>query len=253
MCTSTQLGHNIFRILLYRNAATELLLESASRRLRLPAVMVPTHARVAEEITTAITSTWSLETYCLFPLRGGHSSHGRIQYQVAELSRPSNECPSGMAWWPIESLSSNTFEDSSDFEMIETSRETLHQNSSGEPAGAFGGPGWMNRVTAWVEAQAIVSRLSLTGKFRQLNSSPTFSLIRFETNGPAVWFKAVGEPNLREFPITMKLGERFPTFVPKVIGSRREWSAWLAIEADGTCLVNQSLWGQKWGSVRQAS
>jgi hypothetical protein len=73
----------------------------------------------------------------------------------------------------------------------------------------------------------------LTGDFRQLNASPTFSLIRFETNGSAVWFKAVGEPNRPEFSITLKLAELFPKFLPTVISERPEWNGWLSFEVTG--------------------
>jgi Phosphotransferase enzyme family len=91
-------------------------------------------------------------------------------------------------------------------------------------------------VTEWVAARAETARLSLTGKFRQLNASATFSLLRFETDGPALWFKAVGEPNVHEFSITLALARLFPHFVPRVIGHRADWNAWLSVEAAGTHL-----------------
>jgi hypothetical protein len=53
------------------------------------------------------------------------------------------------------------------------------------------------------------------------------------TNGPAVWFKAVGEPNLREFPISVTLSSLFPGFVPTVIATRPIWNGWLTIEFIG--------------------
>ncbi len=66
---------------------------------------------------------------------------------------------------------------------------------------------------------------------------PSFSLIRFETNGPAVWFKAVGEPNLREFPITLKLVPTcLPKYLPELLGGRADWNGWLSLEAPGTNL-----------------
>ena len=89
--------------------------------------------------------------------------------------------------------------------------------------------------------------LELTGPLRQYNASPSFSLIRFETNGPAVWFKAVGEPNLREFPITLKLAELFPRFMPEVLGTKPEWNGWLSREVDGQNLGETkdiALWEQ---------
>jgi len=54
---------------------------------------------------------------------------------------------------------------------------------------------------------------------QQLNGSETFSLLKFETTKAPVWFKAVGEPNVREFLITLKLFELFPDYVPKILAS----------------------------------
>jgi len=78
--------------------------------------------------------------------------------------------------------------------------------------------------------------LSLTGKFRQFNASPTFSLIRFETDGPALWFKATGEPNLHELPITVSLTRLFPGYLPPILGVHPLWNAWLCEEISSTTL-----------------
>jgi hypothetical protein len=58
-------------------------------------------------------------------------------------------------------------------------------------------------------------------------------LIRFETDGPAIWFKAVGPLNYREFPITLTLAQLLPGYLPHVFSCRPEWNGWLAVEAQG--------------------
>jgi len=63
-------------------------------------------------------------------------------------------------------------------------------------------------------------------------------LLRLETSGPAVWFKAVGEPNQREFGITLKLAELLPDYLPKIISTRPEWNGWLSFEAEGANLAD---------------
>jgi hypothetical protein len=80
------------------------------------------------------------------------------------------------------------------------------------------------------------SRVQLSGAFRQFNASPSFSLIRFETNGPAIWFKAVGEPNLRECQMTPELAELFPHYMPTIIATQPDWNGWLSLEARGAVL-----------------
>jgi hypothetical protein len=52
--------------------------------------------------------------------------------------------------------------------------------------GPFGRLGWFPDLQRWVQDQIGTQGLHLNGRFRQLNACPTFSLIRFETDGPAV-------------------------------------------------------------------
>jgi hypothetical protein len=96
--------------------------------------------------------------------------------------------------------------------------------------------GWFEALEQWVQEEIASRGLHLSGQYRQLNASPTFSLIRFETEGPAIWFKAVGVPNRREFPLTVTLAGLFPRFIPELIATRPEWDSWLALEAQGSVL-----------------
>jgi hypothetical protein len=245
MCTSTQLDENVFRILLYRNNETELLLEMTPGGLGVPVLPVPTHTRIAEEITAAIKSAWGLDTYCMFSLSGGAHSFAPPPCQVVEVCGPGTSALAGMHWVPVASLSASSFENSDAVEVIERSLVTLDQYRCGELQGTFGKPGWLTVVTDWVRAAATVGGLSLTGKFSQFNASPTFSLIRFETSGPAVWFKATGEPNLHELPITLSLTRLFPRYLPPILGVHPLWNAWLSEEISNATLgqfTELSVW-----------
>lgn len=91
-------------------------------------------------------------------------------------------------------------------------------------------------MSSWLKREIEPYGLRLIGEFRQLNASPTFALLRLETNGQAVWFKAVGEPNLREFPISVTLSSLFPGFVPAVIATHPAWHGWLTTEFPGSTL-----------------
>jgi Phosphotransferase enzyme family len=236
MRTSTQLDHDLYRVLLYRSDASELLLESTADGLELLVVPLPRFTRVAEELTAGIKDRWNLDTCCLFPVLEGISSSVSIPFHVVELSSCEAETPPAMQWLAATSLSAADFRDHDDFVAVRASLVRLEGFRRGELPGAFGKPGWLRTVTEWVAARAATARLSLTGKFRQLNASATFSLLRFETDGPALWFKAVGEPNVHEFSITLALARLFPHFVPRVIGHRSDWNAWLSVEAEGTHL-----------------
>jgi Phosphotransferase enzyme family len=234
MCVPIQLDHDLFRILLYRKDGREILLETTWEGFRLPVLSVPAHTRNAEEVTAAIRNAWNLDTHCLFSLSDSARPQALVRDQVAETCDPNCGCPAGMEWLSVVSLSEGVFQSSSDFSVVENSLRTFEQYRRDELPGFFGKPGWLREVTEWVGAQADAIGLCLTGKFRQLNASPTFSLIRFETNGPALWFKAVGEPNLHEHSITLKLATAFLRFIPHLVGSKPEWNAWLSLEAEGS-------------------
>ena len=231
MPTSTQLDYVPLRLLLYRNDAKEILLETSPEGLRLPPVVIPAHTREADHIAVAAKRTWNIEAYCLFTLAPNRDCPTFFKYRVGEVHTDTAELPSGVQWLSTVSLPAAAFSDHEDFEAIQRSLGCFAQYR--KVPGPFGKPGWLGIVTEWVEAQAAAAGLRLTGKFRQLNASSTSSLVRFETDGPAVWFKAVGEPNEQEFLVAQKLASRFPEFVPRIIGARDDCKAWLCMEAEG--------------------
>jgi hypothetical protein len=117
--------------------------------------------------------------------------------------------------------------------------------ASGPAPGPFAKPGWFGELRSWVEAVIGPLGLQLKTSFSQLNASPSFSLIRLESDGPAIWFKAVGAPNLREFPVTVALAQLFPKYLPPLLATRPEWTGWLTLEVEGTHLQespNAELW-----------
>lgn len=229
-----QSGNQLFRILLYRDDATEILLETTWEGFRLPVMPIPAHRRVAEELTAAIRSAWNLETYCLFALPNGVPPHALVHDQVLEICHPEADAPARTQWFTVDLLSAGSFQSPSDFAAIQNAHITLDRYRRNELPGAFGKPDWLRAVTEWVESQASCVGLRLTGKFRQLNASPSFSLVRFETDGTALWFKAVGEPNLREFAITRTLADLLPGYLPTILATHTEWNAWLMTEFAGT-------------------
>jgi hypothetical protein len=235
MYTRPQCDRDPLRILLFRNDATELLIEKTPGGFRLPAVAIPRYTRVAEELTAAIEMSWGLETYCLFTLPAD-----RTGYALLETRQPDAGHPAGMFWMPLDSPVSKAFEYPADLAAVSTSQKALDQYRRGELPGVFGGPGSLRMVMEWTGAHAAAAGLRLTGRLRQLNASPTFSLIRFETDGPALWFKAVGEPNVHEHRVTLKLASAFPEFLPSILASRPEWNAWLSLESEGTPLDSDS-------------
>jgi len=240
MYAPAQFDQDLFHVLLFGKTGRDLLLEVEPNGFRLPTVTVPRQTRIAEEITTTIRTSWSLGAYCLFELPSLDYSEAQIPFQVVEAIEPTGNAPAGLHWVPVNSLSSATIS-ATEYATIERTLTALDDYRQGRLPGAFGRLGWLQEVTNWVREQASAIGLRLTGTLRQLNASTTFSLLRFGTDGPALWFKAVGEPNLHEYSITQKLADAFPEFLPQIVGSNRDWNAWLAVEGHGSVLDTDSL------------
>ncbi len=137
---------------------------------------------------------------------------------------------------PISSLDEQFPPHSEDLAALRQSLSECQACEENAQVGPFVRPGFFKRLIEWIDRAIRPTKLHLTGHFRQLNASPTFSLIRFETNRSALWFKAVGDPNRREFPITLKVAELFPGYVPRIVATRSDLNGWLSTEADGHTL-----------------
>lgn len=245
MESQEQSEHETCRVIVLGRDGTEVLLKIAEPGLAFPAVGIPRWERLAENLTAAVKRDWGCDAVCLFT--PNHSSaDGNLSgehYEVMECWR--DEGPSGeTVWKPIDSLTADAFQTAAEFRMLEQSLWEL-DGYQHDPSSPFATRGWLAELRRWAAEVIRPSGLELAGSFCQYNASPSFSLIRFETNGPAVWFKAVGEPNQREFPITLKLSQQFPKYLPELLGERADWNGWLSLEAPGTNLCETreiALW-----------
>lgn len=225
-----------YRILIERRNGTEILLVADRHGFSLPTIEVPRWERLAPCVISALKEIWNMEAYCLFSpvsIQPGRYTLD-FKYQLVELLHPNCKPPIGWYWTPIQSLSENMFANPHEFQTIQSAMYELASYAARSKLGFFGKPRWLQQVLEWVEQRINPLGLRLTGQFQQLNSSPTFSLIRLETNGAALWFKAVGEPNLSEYSITIELTKRFSDYLPEIIATRPEWNAWLTKEAPGS-------------------
>jgi hypothetical protein len=180
-------------------------------------------------------SKWGCEAICLFaPDAAASASHSSgVNYHVLECWNHAETRDASAEWVPISSLSEKSFQDWADYLAVQRSVAKCNAYSRGTGV-PFAQLGWFRELQIWVGEAIRPLGLQLKGPLRQFNASPSFSLIRFETDGPAVWFKAVGEPNLREFPITVALAQLFRGHVPPILSTRPEWNGWLTPEVKGT-------------------
>jgi hypothetical protein len=226
-----------YRAIVLDQDGTALLLAPTDKGFLLPSAEVPRWQRLAENLTAAMKSKWGCDAICLFaPDAAASASHSSgVNYQVFECWNRTETGNAPAEWVPISSLSEKSFQDSADYSAVQQSVAEGNAYSRGR-GGPFAQLGWFRELQTWVGDAIRPLGLQLKGPFCQFNASPSFSLIRFETDGPAIWFKAVGEPNLREFPVTLTLAQLFPRYVPPVLSTRPEWNGWLTPEVEGTNL-----------------
>jgi len=218
-------------LIVFGRDGADALLKLTGAGFVFPRVEVRRWERLAENLTTALTKDWNCDAVCLFT--PNYSSQDSHHYEVMQCWR--DQHIGGTEWKPVHSLTVDSFQDESEFRTLIRCLNDL-DGYEHDPKSPFAQRGWLTRVQGWAADAIRPFERELGSSFRQYNTSPSFSLIRLETNGTAVWFKAVGEPNLREYPITLKLAELFPTFIPEILATKPEWNAWLSHEADGTNL-----------------
>jgi hypothetical protein len=237
LATAEQNECEIYRVIILGRGGTEVLLVPEGDRFALLSVAIPRWQRVAENLTIATKADWGEEVICLVqPDDSGGTNGASIRYQAAEHWCASGTPKTRTQWVPISALSHDSLTDPSDYLAISQSLAACIARTPESPAGPFACLGWFKALCDWVEAAIEPAGFSLNGNFRQLNASRSFSLVRLETSGPTLWFKAVGEPNQKEFPITCTLAQLFPNHLPRVLAVRPDWNGWLTCEAAGKLL-----------------
>src|SRR5580693_1977483 len=224
---------NTFRLIITRRNGSEILFSSCESGWTLPRVQAFPRQRIAWQLTEGLEEQLGQQAYCLFLPNFTAPNAPRENYAVLESIKQDDDAPKGTCWMPRTASDCQFDRALGDKEAIEESLRELDSYVSEPKAGPFGRPGWLRELLDWVQEQLSPLGLRVNGSFRQFNASPTFSLIRLETTGPAVWFKATGEPNLHEFPISVSLARLFPEYVPAILGTRPTWNAWLSREVSG--------------------
>ena len=227
-----------YRLIITRRRGTEVLVSVQPSGCSLPRLDVLARTRLAPQLIAGANQTHHLETYCLsmnnFPPSAEHRACER--YAVMEAVDYKNQAPPTTRWVSSADVASNGTLLQADQEAVRSALEELGRYVAEPERGPFARPGWIRELFGWVRNQIEPLGLRLTGRFQQLNASPTFSLIRIETTGGAVWFKATGEPNTHELPLSLALARLFPVNVPAILAVHSFWNGWLSPEVPGTSL-----------------
>jgi len=235
------------KVVLFHPARSEFLLQSTSRGFSLPEVSIPSRERATANVNAAIHRMWNLDVLSIGEI-ASESIPGTplaCRYEVVELLSGKELSPEGLTAKPTSALRAGSFLQREDFSVLERIAASNGPLTLCGQSGPFSSFGWFDELQTWLERVLPAFGLRRTGRFEQFNAGSCFSLIRFETNRDAVWFKAVGPPNVREYAITQALAVTMPRYSPTVLAACPEWHAWLSLEAQGE-LLSQSEDVTKW-------
>jgi hypothetical protein len=214
---------------------SQVLLVERNGAFSLPSVEIPKGSRVARELNAQLKSVWNVDAFSLYPFRASPLPNGASVSRCHVLETVARDTPpvNSARWLPSCALPDLGFAEVADTTVI---REWLASSSgtgSNRSRPRIGGTGSFAHIRAWVRQELLSSGLKLGNRFLQINASEGFSLVRFETDSDAVWFKAVGEPNTREFRITIALSDLFPNYTSPILAAEPLWNAWLASDVPG--------------------
>lgn len=219
-------------LVLTRNHDRYVLLLKKGGGFSVPKLEIPRWQRVAPHLVTAVRRLWDVDAICRFGLPLDPKSH----FFVLDVFNPNDVAPIGTAWVPATDIDWTDSEPASVRESFYAAIQQASEYDTAEPQVPFTTSGWFDEVADWVQSQLDSSELRLNGRWKQYNMGPCFSLVRYETDGPLVWFKAVGEPNLREYGITARLQEWRSEHLPQVLAVHSGWHGWLMLDAEGNHL-----------------
>lgn len=239
-----------WRLIVVRDNGAEFLAIEKEGLLTLPRVKIPKGSRAAEELNHQLKTIWHLDSFSLHPLTitplDGGAWNSRVH--VAEAVHHHAPAPTGASWVSASALDEIDCFAAADLAAVHAWRDDLTRDVENGAPTPFGKPGSLARLQSWVQQALQPSGLAVGTGFVQLNADKRFSLVRFETEKHAVWFKAVGEPNIREFPLTVALSELFPEYLPHLFATAPQWNAWLADEVPGVRLSDRDD-TDAWASV----
>ena len=234
MSSNLQTDQESYRLIVTRSNASEILLRPHGDVWCLPSVEIPQGQRIAEQLTAQLYAQCGCRAYCLLV---PNLAAWLPRCSVMEATDLEQISPAGMCWKPLDVATCVAVDPAEDRTALETSIKEWAEYRREPSQAPFTKPGWLSELFAWVRQQLARLGVRLTGSFTQLNASSRFSLIRLETDdASAVWFKAAGEPNRHELPITSCITRLFPAYVPELLGVHAAWNGWLTRDVPGRTL-----------------
>jgi hypothetical protein len=217
------------RLVLIDAQSMKILTTASTAGPSLPRETIPAYTRVAETLTKSIEERYGIPTIQLALLSG---TEGQSYCAVHELIGRREAVSGTLAFTALDDVVSNEFAGEERAIVLKIMK------CEAKELGRFARLGWIDELlakTSGYRGQASMPAL------RQLNQSMDFCLLSLtESSGHKMWFKAVGEPNKREYALTVELTRRFPANLPKLLAIIPEWNGWVMENVEGVPLNESS-------------
>jgi hypothetical protein len=234
---------------LLRHGDDQVLLSKDGDRFGVPAFEIPRQQRVSPNLLWAIHRHLGLLAICRFSVSVQDLDSGG--YGVV-LEVPDCEPSVGhVVWIDVHAIEWERIAPDAARDVLWTALAKTTAFKAGQLAGRFVQPGWLAEVLAWAESSLARRRVELTGQWSQYNMGPDFALLRLDAKERDIWFKAVGEPNLREFDITKRLAELRLPHLPPLLAAREDWHGWLTCDC-GDGFLDEPAQPQQWPCAARA-
>lgn len=220
------------RVVITRHGHSQVFLIDDGCALHLPGFQIPGGERAAPQLVRRIRESWNIQSVCLFRAR---SADSRTRLYVLESVEAAGDQQVSGKWIPADRIPQTLLVDA-DREALDIALSETEKFKDRKFGSNFSYPGWIDELKSWIETVIAPCALHLHPRWDQYAMGPDFCLMRWETNGPSLWFKAVGKRCLKEYSITAKLAQLSSRHLPQVIAFHSEWRGWLMFEAGGVDL-----------------
>jgi fructosamine-3-kinase len=208
-------------------------------RLPVASIDLSPHERVLPPGRRALAERFGVETPVLEVYVGGDEDADPMPILfVLEAPSPGWMPPANLAWRAWESLDRVSLPVALAPRIAEWLDEMAGHKSLPSLRAAWSRPGWLHRITRWLDATLAASGRARIGPVEQIRLWGISALLRVDTDRGAVWVKAAYPHFAAEPGITRFLAERFPAALPRVLGVNEE-DAWLALEDLGAETVGE--------------
>src|ERR1700739_1075068 len=136
----------IYRLIITRRDATEILLLPNGTEWTLPRVEIHKQQRIAEQLVAEAQKGWGLETCCLFvPSSRASGRKGEATCAVMESVTQNGKAAAGTYWMPRTAATGLGVAEEAG--AIGESLAELDSYASGEEFGPFARPGWLRELS----------------------------------------------------------------------------------------------------------